>query len=120
LEVKRKQPSTKGPPDMFVGHTFHAGQRLGIVSHAWHLPRIRFLAEDPLGLHGTHLLDVPAMGSDEAARWPSERAIHVASRLFFLGARDPAGLLRRERRIVASMRRAEWLARRRPGASSSR
>jgi hypothetical protein len=105
---------------LLAGHVFGTGQPLGIVSHAWHLPRIRFLAGKVLGLRGTALLDVPAADGDvpaaagEAAAWRSERVVHLASRLCFLGARDTAGLLRRERTMVASMRRAERLVRRQP------
>lgn len=98
---------------LLAGHVFSARQPLGIVSHAWHLPRIRFLAGKVLRLPGAALLDVPATGGDLPARWPSERTVHLASRLWFLGTRDPAGLLRRERTMVASVRRAELLARRR-------
>ncbi|HEX8628780.1 MAG TPA: YdcF family protein [Catenuloplanes sp.] len=98
---------------LLTDHVFSAGQPLGIVSHSWHLPRIRFLANKVLRLRGAALLDVPAAGGEPAARWPSERAVHFASRLCFLGVRDAADLLRRERRMVASIRRAEGLARRR-------
>jgi uncharacterized SAM-binding protein YcdF (DUF218 family) len=99
---------------LLAGRTFGPRQPLGIVSHAWHLPRVRFLAGKVLGLRGAALLDVPATGGEPPAGWPSERAVHLASRLCFLGTRDSAGLLRRERRMVASMRRAERLARRPP------
>ncbi len=88
---------------LLAGHAFGPGHPLGLVSHAWHLPRIRFLARKVLGLPGAALLDVPATGGEPASR--RERALHVASRLWFLGVTDPAGLLRRERAMVASLRR---------------
>lgn len=97
---------------LLARHPFDDRQPLGIVSHTWHLPRIRFLAGRVLGLHGAALLDVPVTGDEVAVPRPSERAVHLASRLGFLGARGPAGLLRRERILVASLRRAERLARR--------
>jgi hypothetical protein len=98
---------------LLTGHAFSAGRPLGLVSHSWHLPRVRFLAGKVLGLHGPALLEVRATGGEAATRWRSERAVHMASRLCFLGTRDAADLLRRERRLVASLRRAEGLARRR-------
>ena len=55
------------------------------------------------------LLDVPATGGEAPLRWRSERAARVVARLVFLGAREPSALLRRERRMVASLRRAERL-----------
>jgi len=88
---------------LLAGHAFGPGHPLGLVSHAWHLPRIRFLARKVLRLRGTALLDVPATGGEPASR--RERALHVASRLWFLGVTDPARLLRRERAMVASLRR---------------
>ncbi|GAA1555514.1 hypothetical protein GCM10009827_090360 [Dactylosporangium maewongense] len=88
---------------LLAGHEFGPGHPLGLVSHAWHLPRIRFLARKVLRLRGAALLDVPATGGEPASR--RERALHVASRLWFLGVADPAGLLRRERAVVAALRR---------------
>jgi hypothetical protein len=93
------------------GYTFDAGHPLGLVSHREHLPRIRFLAAKVLGLPGRALLDVPATGADTPLPWRSERAARVIARLGFLGAREPAVLMRRERRMVASLRRAERLLR---------
>ncbi|MFF3869361.1 YdcF family protein [Micromonospora sp. NPDC001898] len=95
------------------GHAFGPGQPLGIVSHTWHLPRIRYLARRTLGLRGPALLDVHASGGEALPRWWREPAARIASRLWFLGARDAAGLLRRERRLVTSMRRVDRLARHR-------
>ncbi len=101
---------------LLAGRVFDARQPLGIVSHAWHLPRIRFLAGKVLGLRGAALLDVPATGGEVPTRWRSERAVHVASRLWFLGALDAAGLLRRERTMVTSLRRVERLVRGQPAS----
>ena len=88
------------------GYAFDAGQPLGLVSHPWHLPRIRYLAGKVLGLRGSALLDVPVVGGAcDTAR--GERMTRAAVRMFFLGAHDPAGLRRRERRMIAWLRRAE-------------
>jgi hypothetical protein len=96
------------------GYAFDAVHPLGLVSHRDHLPRIRFLAAKVLGLPGAALLDVPAGGGETPLPWRSERAARVIARLGFLGARDPGALLRRERRMVASLRRAEGLLRNPP------
>ena len=93
------------------GYAFDAVHPLGLVSHRAHLPRIRFLAAKVLGLPGRALLDVPASGGDTPLPWRSERAARAIARLGFLGAREPAALMRRERRMVASLRRAERLLR---------
>ena len=84
------------------GFTFTAARPLGLVSHRWHLPRVRFLAGKVLGLPGAALLDVPATGEAAPALW---RATHLAARLGFLGVRDGQRLLRRERVMVALARR---------------
>ncbi|MCO8270848.1 YdcF family protein [Actinoplanes sp. TRM 88003] len=76
------------------------GRPLGLVTHAWHLPRARFLAGKVLGLRGATLLDVPVPG-----RHFHEYGIRAASRVFFFGVRDPEVLLRRERRMVTMLRR---------------
>ncbi|GAA3213629.1 ElyC/SanA/YdcF family protein [Dactylosporangium siamense] len=88
---------------LLAGHAFEPRHPLGLVSHAWHLPRIRFLARKVLRLRGAALLDVPAAGGESASH--RERVVHLASRLWFLGVTDPARLLRRERAMVASLRR---------------
>ncbi|MEU8813805.1 YdcF family protein [Actinoplanes sp. NPDC048796] len=74
---------------------------LGVVTHAWHLPRVRYLAGKVLGLRGGALLGIPAAGSPPL----DEYGIRAASRIGFLGVRDPQELLRRERRMVALLRR---------------
>jgi hypothetical protein len=99
------------------GHVFDAAHPLGLVSHREHLPRVRFLAAKVLALPGRALLDVPAGGGETPLPWRSERAARVIAHLGFLGARDPATLLRRERRMVASLRRAERLLRNPPKES---
>ena len=76
---------------------------LGIVTHPWHLPRVRYLAGKVLGLRGTALIDVPATGGEQGGLY--EHGIRAASRLWFLGVRDPARLIRRERQMVAMLRR---------------
>ena len=76
---------------------------LGIVTHPWHLARVRYLAGKVLGLRGAALVDVPATGPEQGGLY--EHGIRAASRLCFLGVRDPARLLRRERQMVAFLRR---------------
>lgn len=93
------------------GFDFDAARPLGLVSHREHLPRIRFLAAKVLGLPAAALLDVPASGGETPLPWRSERAARMIARVGFLGARNPGALLRRERRMVASLRRAERLLR---------
>ncbi|MCY1140191.1 YdcF family protein [Actinoplanes sp. Pm04-4] len=79
------------------------GRPLGLVTHAWHLPRARFLAGKVLGLRGAALVDVPASGLPRGGLF--EYGVRAASRVCFLGVRDPAVLLRRERRMVTMLRR---------------
>lgn len=74
---------------------------LGLVTHAWHLPRARFLARKVLGLPGRALVDVPVPGVSPLI----EYGIRAASRVWFFGVRDPAALLRREQRMVTMLRR---------------
>ncbi|SCG42244.1 YdcF family protein [Micromonospora humi] len=81
---------------------------LGLVSHPWHLPRIRLLARRALGLRGADLVDVPVTGPDPVpAR--RERAARVACRLGYLGLRTPEALLRRERGLARAALRVERL-----------
>jgi len=82
------------------GYAFTAERPLGLVSHAWHLPRVHYLARKVLGLRRRQLLDIPV--TDEPA---SERLTHLAARLWFLGVRDATALVHRERRMVALLRR---------------
>jgi hypothetical protein len=93
------------------GYPFDHGQPLGLVSHAWHLPRVRFLAGRVLGLRGAALLDVVATGGDDGTTWRSTWGPYLAARLIFLGARSPRAMLRRERCGVAAVRRVERLLR---------
>jgi hypothetical protein len=99
---------------LLAGYEFGAHQPLGLVSHAWHLPRVRYLAGKVLGLGGAALLDIPVAG-DEPTGWKSERLLRLAARAGFLGVGSPAVLLRRERRLVAAARLAERVARVRTG-----
>jgi hypothetical protein len=90
---------------------FDAAHPLGLVSHAWHLPRIRYLAGRALGLPGAAMLDVVATGGDGSTpRWYRIGA-DLGQRLIFIGARTPAEMLRREQRGVASVRWVERLVR---------
>jgi hypothetical protein len=76
---------------------FTSARPLGIVSHGWHLPRVRYLVGKILRLRGAALLDVPVVGGNPP--W-SERMLAVGSRLCFLGCADPATLRRRERLVT--------------------
>jgi hypothetical protein len=96
---------------LFSGCAFDARRPLGLVSHAWHLPRVRFLAGKVLGLRGSALLDVTATGGEKH----NERVALLAARFGFLGARGSAQLLHRERRMVAVARLAQQVMRSRPG-----
>ncbi|WP_433087832.1 YdcF family protein [Dactylosporangium sp. CA-052675] len=86
--------------DGLVGGPYSPAEPLGLVSHAWHLPRVRYLAGKILRLRGAALLDIPAAGP-----WQPERLLRLGSRLCFLGASSPAALRRRERLAVALARR---------------
>ncbi|WP_432993894.1 YdcF family protein [Dactylosporangium sp. CA-233914] len=79
---------------------FTPARPLGLVTHAWHLPRVRYLAGKVLRLRGDALLDVPAAGGHPQ----SERLLHLGSRLCFLGASGDTTLRRRERLAVAALR----------------
>jgi len=94
---------------LLTGFTFSATSPLGLVTHAWHLPRVRYLAGKVLGLRGAALLDIPATGPDAAGPWFAPGAAHLSARLCFAGTRDSDRLLRRERRLVAGVRRAQRL-----------
>lgn len=86
-----------------AGMTFDADRPLAVVTHRWHRPRVHYLAAKVLGLRGPALLDVAA--EDATVGGLFEHAVRVVSRVWFLGTGDPAALLRRERRLVALMRR---------------
>jgi hypothetical protein len=100
------------------GHTFTSRRPLGLVSHRDHLPRIRILAGRVLGLRDAALLDVPASSAgDVPDGHRSEPLARAVARFGYLGVRDAAGLLRRERLMVGWLRHAERLLpgrRRRP------
>ncbi|WP_229074945.1 YdcF family protein [Actinoplanes sp. DH11] len=87
---------------LLAGYEFDARHPLGLVTHGWHLPRVRFLAGKVLGLRGPALLDIPARGGEPH----DERLVLLAARLGFLGTRRPEVLLRRERRLVTLLRDA--------------
>ena len=76
---------------------FTSARPLGIVSHGWHLPRVRYLVGKILRIRGAAVLDVPVL--DGARPW-SERMLAVGSRLCFLGCADPETLRRRERLVT--------------------
>ncbi|GAA0925929.1 ElyC/SanA/YdcF family protein [Virgisporangium aurantiacum] len=82
---------------------FTSARPLGIVSHGWHLPRVRYLIGKILRLRGAALLDVPVAGGNVPL---SERMLAVGSRLCFLGCADPATLRRRERLVTRLSKRA--------------
>jgi hypothetical protein len=68
---------------------FTAARPLGIVSHLWHLPRVRYLIGKVLGLRGGAVLDIPVVDDGPPLPW-SERVLGLGSRLCFLGSTDPA------------------------------
>ncbi|MGW5666618.1 YdcF family protein [Micromonospora sp. NPDC003776] len=84
---------------LLADQTFGPTRPLGLVSHPWHLPRVRFLAGKVLGLSGPALRDIPTPGGAAGRDRRRERTLRAAARLGYLGVHDPAGLLRRERRI---------------------
>lgn len=51
---------------LLADHVFDADHPLGLVSHHWHLPRIRLLAGRLLDLRGAALLDIPVAGAASA------------------------------------------------------
>jgi hypothetical protein len=84
--------------------SFTAARPLGIVSHRWHLPRVRYLVGKLLDVRGAALLDIPATDGAPLRPWWAEHVLHAGSRLCFLGASDPDVLRRRERLLVSSVR----------------
>ncbi|AEV85636.1 hypothetical protein ACWT_4614 [Actinoplanes sp. SE50] len=95
---------------LLSGYAFDARAPLGLVTHAWHLPRVRFLAGRVLGLTGPALRDVPAHGGEVH----DDRGALLLARLGFAGARADR-LLRRERGMVAVGRLARRVINGRPG-----
>lgn len=93
--------------ELLAGHVFGPRNPLGLVSHAWHLPRVRFLAAKVLRLRGPALLDVPVTGGETRG----DQGLLLAARLGFLGARHEAALRRRERRMIALLRLTERVTR---------
>jgi uncharacterized SAM-binding protein YcdF (DUF218 family) len=87
------------------GCSFTPTRPLGVVTHAWHLPRVRYLAGRVLRLHPAALRGIPAAGGDRPVDRLRERAVHLGARLCFLGADDPAALLRRQERMGGWPRR---------------
>lgn len=89
--------------DRLLGeHPFTPARPLGLVSHRWHLPRIRYLIGKILRLRGPALVDVPVVGGRSPL---SERMLAVGSRLCFLGSADPVALRRREELVTRLGRR---------------
>ncbi|GAA0429180.1 hypothetical protein Aca07nite_37460 [Actinoplanes capillaceus] len=95
---------------LLSGYAFDARTPLGLVTHAWHLPRVRFLADRVLGLAGAALRDVPAHGGEVH----DDRGALLLARLCFFGARADR-LLRRERGMVAVGHLARRVINGRPG-----
>ncbi|NES29959.1 YdcF family protein [Micromonospora terminaliae] len=104
---------------LLAGPEHTPARPLGLVSHPWHLPRIRFLAGKVLGLSGAALLDVPVTAPDPVpAR--RERVVRAASRVCYLGLRTPEALLRRERGLARAAQRVAGLFPDRPGFAGRR
>ncbi|MFI1994071.1 YdcF family protein [Actinoplanes sp. NPDC020271] len=95
---------------LLSGYAFDARTPLGLVTHDWHLPRVRFLAGRVLGLTGAALLDVPAYGGEVH----DDRGALLLARLGFLGVRADR-LLHRERGMVAAGQLARRVINGRPG-----
>ena len=93
---------------LLAGHDFDRHHPLGLVSHDWHLPRIRFLAGKVLGLPRRALLGVPVRNGRPIGG-PPPWMLHLLARVGYLGSRDPAVLLRRERRLVSAVARFRGL-----------
>ncbi|MFC0097347.1 YdcF family protein [Micromonospora marina] len=91
---------------------FTAQRPLGLVSHPWHLPRVRLLAARVLGLSGPALADVPVTSPDPVPV-RRERAARAFSRIGFLGVRTPEASLRRERALTRAADRIGRLTPRR-------
>ncbi|MEW2594129.1 YdcF family protein [Micromonospora aurantiaca] len=91
---------------------FTARRPLGLVSHPWHLPRVRLLAARVLGLSGPALADVPVTAPDPVPV-RRERAARALSRIGFLGVRTPEASLRRERALTRAAERIGRLTPRR-------
>ncbi|MGR6320268.1 ElyC/SanA/YdcF family protein [Micromonospora soli] len=89
---------------LLADHVFGPARPLGLVSHAWHLPRVRFLAGKVLGLSGAALRDVPAGDPTAGRAGRRELSFRAAARLGYLGVHTPADLLRRERGLARSAR----------------
>ncbi|MFY1593148.1 YdcF family protein [Micromonospora sp. WMMD737] len=81
--------------------SFDLGQPLGLVSHPWHLPRVRYLIARLLRLPPGAMLDISVLDAIAVGPAWSSRALHAAAWLCHLGARNPAALLRREQRLLA-------------------
>ncbi|MCZ7429586.1 YdcF family protein [Micromonospora sp. WMMA1949] len=91
---------------------FTARHPLGLVSHPWHLPRVRMLAARVLGLSGPALTDVPVTAPDPVPV-RRERAARALSRIGLLGVRTPEASLRRERALTRAADRIGRLTPRR-------
>jgi hypothetical protein len=84
--------------------TFTVTHPLGVVTHRWHLPRVRYLVGRVLAVAADAVLGIPVTAADGALDrrpWWIDPTLHAGSRLCFLGATDPAALRRRERLIAA-------------------
>ncbi|WP_349877294.1 YdcF family protein [Micromonospora sp. HUAS YX12] len=104
---------TGGWPHGLLGAAEFTAQRpLGLVSHPWHLPRVRLLAARVLGLSGPALADVPVTAPDPVPV-RRERAARAFSRIGFLGVRTPEASLRRERALTRAADRIGRLTPRR-------
>lgn len=81
---------------LLSGRSFDVDGPLGLVSHAWHLPRIRYLAGKVLRLPARAMVDIPAPGTGS----DREVLLRLGSRLCFAGVRAPQRLIRRERLLT--------------------
>lgn len=88
----------------FAGMAFDANHPLGLVAHAGHLDRAAYFCRKVFGLRRDALLPIVAVGGDQLSAGLPEPLLKIATRTACLGARGPAALRRRERRLVGLAR----------------
>jgi hypothetical protein len=93
----------------FDGVIFTAGNPLGLVAHAEHLPRIGYLVRKVFGLPGDAIASITAPGADSRSGGLPESVLLLITRLAFSGARDHASLRRRHGVLVAGNHRLRSL-----------
>lgn len=87
----------------FHGISFTAENPLGLVAHAGHLPRIRYLVRKVFGLPDSAILPIVTPGTDNRSGGLPEWAITALTRLTLAGAGSSASLRRRHHAMVAAL-----------------